>query len=85
MSNLEAFQVAAMHLSLALRLLDRLGINVAGAHVDLALDELRKEAQRQPRSSSLMDYANVDFTLLEAQAVRAIEAARTHSDKAQRF
>jgi len=69
MNDFENLQAAVVHLSVALRLLDSIGGSIAGAQIDMALHDLKRELEMRPRSRDLREYHDVDFSILEAAAV----------------
>lgn len=56
MNDLQTLQAEVVHLSLALRLLDRVGAGVAGAQIDMALHNLKHDLDQRDVRINCRDY-----------------------------
>jgi hypothetical protein len=75
--DVQPLQLAGAHLLFALRLLDRMGASVAGAHVDMALHELKCELELRRLGRELPDEASASRSALEELAIRSLNDAIT--------
>jgi hypothetical protein len=78
-SDLQMLQLAATHLTVAMRLLDNNGLKLPAAYVDKALHALRVDIERCSGNRPRFLGEDVDFTLLDNFAVEWISQANGHA------
>lgn len=65
--------VTLQHLTMSMKSLDYLGIPLAAAYLDMAINNVQSELIAENRESKLLVCDNVDFTIMDEMAVTLFE------------